>query len=305
MPFTVIRGHFHARGYSPDGDSLRFAPQDTALLGRLSGPRARVNARGHVQLRIEAIDTLETHYTPPAGGGVYAQPAQWAEAAAERLLGFAGITGVVWDAAHRTVVEAADGTPGFILSRAVEKNGRPVAFVFAGDPPEADGAEVFLDAARLEESYNHLALREGLAYPTYYTGLFRELRDSLTAATGAARAAGLGLWPTDGTEAGFDATSLAVITDRVPILPKLFRRLVEYMVSFDTAVGFREKMEESAEPVLDLTEQNFTHFDSFIEQAAGSTRIRLTRPPEALVFDEMVARPADQFSRLLDPSAAP
>ena len=304
MPFSAIAGRFHVTGYSPDGDSIRFAPQDVGLLDRLAGFRPRVNARGHVQLRIEGIDALETHYTPPSGGGVYHQPERLANAAMERLLAFAGITGVTWDAAHRTVLSARDGTPGYILARAVEKNGRPVAFVHAGDLPEQDGAEVFLDPRRLQESYNHLALKEGLAYPTFYTGLFQELRTALTAATAKARKGRKGLWRQDATEAGFDAVDLGVITGQVCILPKLFRRLSEYMVSYGTAKGFKAKMEQSREPVLDLVEQNFTHFDTFIAQDDGSTTIRLTRRPEDLVFDEMPSRPADQFSRLMGSETA-
>ncbi|UPG73923.1 thermonuclease family protein [Roseomonas gilardii subsp. gilardii] len=304
MPFWSIPGRFHVTGYSPDGDSIRFAPDDPAQLGRLGGFRPRINARGHVQLRIEAIDALETHYSPPSGGGVYHQPRRWAERAQELLLDFAGITGVVWDEGRNTVVSARDSTPGHILARSVEKNGRPVAFVHAGSSPFAVGEPVFLDTAYLAKSYNIIALRQGLAYPTFYTGLFRDLRDSLTAAVAQARTAGLGLWPEDRTNAGFDADSLAVITDGACLLPKLFRRLVEYMSSYGTALGFREKMQQSREPVLDLTQQNFTHLDSFIEQAEGSTRIRLTRRPEELVFDEMQNRPADSFSRLMGDAAS-
>src|SRR5690242_7793102 len=120
MPFTLIKGTFHVRNYSPDGDSIRFMPDDLATLRWLSGPPARYNQRGHVQLRIEAIDTLETHYAPPAGGGVFAQPQQYARAAAEALLSFAGIGAVQWSADGKSIVAAEDGTRGYILAREVE-----------------------------------------------------------------------------------------------------------------------------------------------------------------------------------------
>lgn len=304
MPFVVIKGRFHVVGYSPDGDSIRFAPDDLGTLGRLGGFRPKVNARGHVQLRVEAIDTLETHYSPPSGGGVYHQPDALARAATDRLLDFAGVTNLRWDDGRRTVLAADDGTPGHVLSRAVEKNGRPIAFVFAGDPPEADGDDVFLDAALLRGSYNHAALAEGLAYPTFYKGLFGDLRDVLAGASAAARAAGLGVWLTDGTNAGFDARDLTVITRDVPILPKLFRRLTEYMVSYGTAVGFKQKLAQSQEPVLDLARLNFTHFDTFVEQDEDSTAIRMTAFPETLVFDEMPQRPANGFSALMGSETA-
>lgn len=298
MPFRVIAGTFQAVNYSPDGDSLRFRPNDPELLGSLSGPRARINRRGDVQLRIEAIDTLETHYSA-AGGGTFGQPKDLARTARARLLEFAGITDVRWDRSDMNVVAARDGTAGHIVSRAVDKFGRPIAFVFAGDPPEQDGSDLFLDVARLRESYNHLALAEGLAYPTFYTGLFADLRDALTAATRQARAARLGIHDRDVTTAGFDATSLSAVTDEAVIMPKLFRRIVEHMVGLGTAVGFKDSLEASHEPVLDLATSNFTHFDSFVEQEPGSTRIRLTREPEQLVFDAMPQRPANHFAALL------
>lgn len=155
MPFKLIRGTFHVTNYSPDGDSIRFGPDDLGLLASLSGPPASVNSRRHVQLRIEAIDSLETHYSA-AGGGTYHQPLELALDAAEGLIDFAAITNVVWDSGHRSVVSADDGTRGYIASRSVEKNRRPVAFVFAGDPPEADGADIFLGVDRLLQSYNLL-----------------------------------------------------------------------------------------------------------------------------------------------------
>ena len=299
MPFTLIQGTFHVLNYSPDGDSIRFAPDDVTLVRNLAGSRARINARGHVQLRIEAIDALETHYSPPSGGGALHQPLALAQAATDRLLDFVGIGGVQWDQAHRTVIAAADGVRGHVLARTVEKNGRPVAFVFAGDPAEADGREVPLDVARLQGSYNFAALAEGIAYATFYKGLFADLRDALAAAAVAARAAGRGVYATDRTNAGVTATDLGVITDQASLLPKLFRRLSEYMVNFGTAVGFQARMAEAAEPVLDLTTATFTRFDTFIALAAGSVDRGLTRRPEELVFDEMPAQPPHPFSALM------
>jgi endonuclease YncB( thermonuclease family) len=304
MPFTLIKGTFHVRSYSPDGDSMRFLADNAALIRQLDGPPAKFNGRGHVQLRLEAIDALETHYSPPSGGSSLHQPLGAARAALDRLLGFVGISNVVWDQTHTSVLSAQDGTPGYILARAVEKNGRPIAFVYAGDPPEQDGATVRLDVARLQTSYNYAALTEGLVYPTYYQGLFHDLRDAMTQAAEAARDHGRGLYEIDKTNVGFDATTLHVITEESAILPKLFRRLSEYMVNYGTAVGFKQKLAESQERVFDLRLKNFTHFDTFVEQAGGSTSIRLMRRPEELVFDEMPARPVNLFSTLMGDNPA-
>ena len=196
-----------------------------------------MNGRGHVQLRIEAIDTLETHYS--TSGGTLHQPLDVALQAAEALLAFAGITNVVWNSNRTNIVSANDGTPGYILSRAVEKYGRPIAFVFAGTPDEEDGAEIILDVDGLAGSYNRLALADGHAYPTFYNGLFHDLREDLTLAARAARQANKGVYSVDATQTGVDASSLADLTERSAVLPKLFRRLVDYITETGTVEGFK------------------------------------------------------------------
>lgn len=298
MPFTLIKGTYHVLNYSPDGDSIRFMPTTPALIQTLSGGRPKVNARGHVQLRIEAIDALETHYSPPSGGGPLSQPVALAHAARTALLDFLSITNVIWSQNGGTVVSATDGTPGYILARSVEKYGRPVAFVFAGDAPEADGALVVLDAERMQSSFNCQALLRGLAYPTYYKGLFFDLRTALTAAVVQARSQKLGVYRDDITTIGAVISSLSIITDDRPILPKLFRRMSEYMVNFGSIRGFKQKLAMAKEPVYDLRQQNFTHFDTFIEQRGE--RIKLTRRPEELIFDETPTQTVPAFSLLMD-----
>ena len=62
MSFKVIKGTFHVVGYSPDGDSIRFKADKESNWDLLKGPKVKLNSKKHAQLRIEAIDTLETHY---------------------------------------------------------------------------------------------------------------------------------------------------------------------------------------------------------------------------------------------------
>src|SRR5918998_3008226 len=196
MPFFVIKGTFHIEGYSPDGDSVRFRADNKEHWAKLSGRPAELNAKNHAQLRFEAIDTLETHYKDTH------QPLKLATGALENLLEGLGITDVEWNETRTKVTEANDGTQGYILSRAVEEYGRPVAFVYTGTSPEEDGSEIFLDADRLRQSLNHQALEEGVAYPTYYEGLFHDLREALTEAVGLASEAKRGGWAEDLTNAG-------------------------------------------------------------------------------------------------------
>ena len=61
---TIIKGFCRIVGASPDGDSVRFYPHDPGVW-TTAGIPARTNSNGGVQLRLDAIDALETHYTPP------------------------------------------------------------------------------------------------------------------------------------------------------------------------------------------------------------------------------------------------
>ncbi len=277
MPFVVIKGTFHIEGYSPDGDSVRFRADNKEHWAKLSGPSVQLNAKDHAQLRLEAIDTLETHYQNTH------QPLELAIGALEHLLEGLGITDVEWNETMTTVTAANDGTEGYILSRAVEKYGRPVTFVYTGTSPEEDGSEIFLDADRMRQSLNHRALEDGVAYPTYYKGLFHDLREALTKAVSHAREAKRGVWAEDRTNAGFEVEGLRSITDEHVVLPKLFRRLAEYLEGGGSVVGFEEFLETRDEEVIVISTVHPTHFDTLVE-VDGNT-VRMTEPPENLLFE--------------------
>jgi hypothetical protein len=280
MSFTLIKGTFHVQGYSPDGNSIRFKAKDHSLWKKLSGPAVELNARGHAQLRIEAVDALETHYQGAC------QPPRPARAATSYLLSQLGIDEVIWDETHYTVVKAQDGTKGYILSRSTESNRRPVAFVFAGETEEKDGAEITLNEAILKESYNYRLLAQGLAYPMYYNGLFSDLRLPLTTAVTSARSEGKGLWPYDRTTKGFSVSSLKTITEEVAILPKLFRRIVDYMGAGGRIDGFKEHLQKGCEPLVRIKQVHFTRFDAIVDMRGD--KVRLAEAPENLIFMDKV-----------------
>ena len=137
---------------------------------KLSGRTVELNAKDHAQLNFEAIDTLEPHYEDTH------QPLELAIGALEHLFEGLGITDVEWNETRIRVTAANVGTEEYIISRAVEKYGRPVAFVYTGASLEEDGSEIFLDVDRMRQSLNHRALEDGVAYPTYYKGLFPDPR---------------------------------------------------------------------------------------------------------------------------------
>jgi endonuclease YncB( thermonuclease family) len=280
MSFRIIKGTFHVVGYSPDGDSIRFKAFNSANWASLEGIKVKLNTKQHAQLRIEAIDTLETHYENQH------QPLLFAEAAATRLFALLGITDVVWNASHSIVTSAKDGVEGLIVSRTTEENGRPVSFVFGPNPGVQDGQEIFVDAKLVRKSVNYRMINEGLAYPTFYDGLFYDLRKLLADQSQKARAKSKGLWAVDTTNKFVQINGLRDVVDNHVLLPKLFRRIVTYLKTsggvFD-AQKFVAYLKKGNEKVLVLNKLHFTHFDNLIE-IDQTGKIRLSEPPEDLVF---------------------
>ena len=206
MPFTLIKGTFTPAFGRPDGDSLRFVPDDPAPLFRLRrrGRPPRVNPNnGSVQLRYEAIDTLESRAFE-----------RWATAATDSNLELAGTDGGRREAR------------GHVFSNQLGPHGRPIVFVFAGDTDAEDGSEVFLTAEDIVSSLNVRQLERGLAYPLFYDTLFDDLRERCREVSLAARRESRGLWPDDRTleEVAFELDLAAL----PPIWPKLWRRIEAY-----------------------------------------------------------------------------
>jgi endonuclease YncB( thermonuclease family) len=283
MGFHLIKGTFHVKGYSPDGDSIRFRAVNEANWGLLGLRHLNINSQKDVQVRLGEIDTVETHFCAP--GGEVHQPRSLAHVATDFLLRQLQIDDVVWDRDHRNILQAKDGTPGYILTKHKDTNGRPVSFVFTGTPPEQDGSNIFLDGKRLKQSLNYQTLAVGNAYPTYYQGIFSELRKTLTEAATKARTKNLGLYKLDKTNSGVLLDKLAVIIHEQPILPKLFRRLAEFIGGEDSPNldGFLDWLAtRDTKPVMIVSTHSFTHFYHLIE-VNGQT-VRLLELPENLIF---------------------
>jgi hypothetical protein len=278
MSFTAIKGTFHVVGYSPDGDSVRFKALNDANWLLLDG-KVRLNSKMHAQLRIEAIDTLETHYD-----GQH-QPLEFADAATEKLFSYLGISNVVWNASRSKVLSAEDGTEGFILSRMAEKNGRPVSFLFGPELDFPDGQDVFLDTKLARKSVNYKMLRQGLAYPTFYDGLFYDLRGLFANQTQKVRKKKKGLWAADRTNKYTQITGLVDVVDQYVLLPKLFRRIVAFFKENEIFDGkqFIAFLKKQPEEVFVLSKLNFTHLDNLIS-LDDKGRIRLSERPEELIF---------------------
>lgn len=289
MPMTLVPGSYKIVGASPDGDSIRFYPDDPAIWGR-HGIVVKANASGGVQLRLDAIDALETHYTPPRAPTPWHQPAELGQGAAAALLDLLGFSDVVRDDRGYVTSATPDSVPGWILTKFADKYGRAVATAYAGTPPAPTTGtdQLFLDVATLRASVNFQLLDAGWVYPTFYSKLYFDLRDELAATTVAAREAGRGVWAEDATLPGFTLTSRDQLTDSLVILPKLFRRLAEYLTLDDTCgvslAGFPAFLAAYGDMLFTVPAGQSTSFDTLV--AVSGQEVRLTLPPEQIVFIE-------------------
>src|SRR5690242_8582760 len=219
----AIRGQLVIVGKEPDGDSVRFIPDDAALFAELrNGHRVRITkSDGSVQLRFEAVDAAELHY------GTAAQPL--GEKARNELLQWIGFTDVEYaPGTTRVTASQPAAVRATILSKAVERNGRPVSFVLLeGDARGLRSGEwTDLDTPLLGRTLNARLLETGMAYYTVYTSTpYRtELKRIASRARRANGGRGRGVWRADCSK-GFKLVDQASIgPDGQLILPKLFRR---------------------------------------------------------------------------------
>jgi endonuclease YncB( thermonuclease family) len=287
MPLHAIAGTYRIVGASPDGDSIRFYPDDPGAFDA-AHLRVRTNASGGAQLRLDAIDALETHYTPRSAPAPWHQPAGLGQGAASALLDLIGFTAVERNA--RGVVTTAEpaSRPGYILTRFADKYGRAVAFAFAGEREGGTGAPVFLDVPELRRSLNQRLLADGWAYPTFYSKLYVDLREYLAATAGEAREAGLGVWAGDATLTGASVASREQVQGELVVLPKLFRRLADYLTldepgSVDLA-GFTAFLAAKDDRLFTVPAGQATALDTLVRVEGQAFTLAL--PPERIVFLE-------------------
>ncbi|MFF4442795.1 thermonuclease family protein [Streptomyces sp. NPDC001621] len=285
MPMLLIKGFYEIKGTQPDGDTVHFTaddPTEWSLVGGGAGRAVEHNAVGRATLRLDAIDALETHYGPTR----VHQPPQFAHAARDELLSRLGFTDVQRGSGETVTATTPETVPGFILTRGADVHGRCVALAGNGPAPGTSGLEIDVDAAVLRTTVNHHLLTEGLAYPTFYRSLFTSLRTEMAAAATEAREAGRGLWPSDVTTTGAKITGLASLTDDAVILPKLFRRLVDYLhLSMPLAClpAFLAGVQDRFSILSTGERRAGLHH---IVEVTNDHTVRMTHPPEDLLFED-------------------
>src|SRR4051794_10876454 len=286
MPMLCLAGTYAVVGTEPDGDSIRFVPTNPPDWAKVGGRhRVRVNAHGGAQLRLDGIDALETHYAPRGGHRLH-QPLGFARAAGSELLEWLGFEEVVCDEEKVTSV-ATDHVPGFLLTRSADVHGRCVVLIGRGDPPSESGKDTHVDIALLRTSANHHLISAGLAYPTFYAQLYVDLRREIAERAAAAREGSDGLYVEDATADGAEVVALQTLTDDAVLLPKLFRRLVDYLhLNGDdpSLAGFPAFLSQRDDRLYIISAGQKTGFDTVVE--VENQVVRLTHPPEDLLFDE-------------------
>ncbi|MEC3979963.1 thermonuclease family protein [Amycolatopsis sp. H20-H5] len=286
MPLTLIKGTFQLVGASPDGDSVRFYPDDPMATAK-AGLKVRLNSRGGMQLRLDAIDALETHYR---AGAMWHQPVEFGSGAAAKLLTHLGFKKVERNDKGIVTSATPEQVPGHILTRFADKYGRAVAFAHAGQRPgrSVDGAQVRVDVKALKTSANYKLVAEGLAYPTFYSLLYPDLRQALADAAVAARTAGSGLWAQDVTNKGFRLKSRKQLSEELVILPKLFRRLADYLALDESGgvslTGFAHYLDTRDDRLFTVPDGHSTEFATLV--TVQRQTITLTVEPERIVFAE-------------------
>jgi hypothetical protein len=245
MPYTLIKGQFVIHypetprlGPEPDGDTVKFRPENPALVNALMRPGfgPDFNAQSMISIRFEAIDALETHYQEMH------QQLEFALRARDRALEIMGFGAVDYfdDAGLEYKVRQVQHhpRPGYILARTLDHHGRIVAFAYEGDTNEPDGSAVMLRADRAAASINARLIAEGLVYPSFYDSLPVDLRGGLRELAVTARANDRGLHPlATGTPARRARVDNLAMLQTLVLFPKLFRRLGSYFAAGNSGLG--------------------------------------------------------------------
>ncbi|MFC9328719.1 nuclease [Kitasatospora sp. NPDC057015] len=242
MPMLLIKGTYRILGTQPDGDTLHFTPQDPGFWCDVPG-RNRVarNSRGGGKLRLDGIDALETHYQGVGPDFVNQPLDDGAHSARDELLKWLGFTTVVQGEDEKVTASTPETVPGYVLAGGADTYGRCIAMAGRGPLPSGtkDGDRIDVDVNLVNQSANHHLLSRGLVYPTFYTNLPQELRLDMADTAKQARTSAVpgSVWAKDATRTGATVTGLSSITTDLVILPKLFRRLADYIRLFGPSLN--------------------------------------------------------------------
>jgi hypothetical protein len=288
VPAFLINGTYRVTGGAPSGDSMRFYPDDPQAFRDL-GIAARTNSSGGARLRLAGVDALEIAYTPRGSVISWHQPPDLAVAGVTALATALGFVSVERGDNGSVASSVPTAVPGHALVTGADLHGRMVGFAFpARRRGIADLSTVPLDVAGVRDSANWMLLRQGLAYPVAFSRLHPDVRAELVAAAAHAGRQQRGVWPRDVTHDGFRLADREQLQDDVVLLPRLFRRLADYLeIEGPDGVnlsGFPAYLAARDDRVMTVPDGRVTGFGSVVE--VRQQTLRLTVPLEQLVFFE-------------------
>jgi endonuclease YncB( thermonuclease family) len=274
--YKVIAGTFHVKGFQPDGDSIRFQANKPEHWDFFKWGSESEKKSPKKQLRIEAIDAMETHYEG------YHQPRPFALAALESLLELLNIKTVTYSLSVTHIVDADDGKAGFIASASIDRFSRPVSYVFPKSVKLKDGDVMDSNTLPVEKSINFQLAREGLAYPTFYKTTDRVFAEKIRAVVARAKSTRRGIWSIDRTS-DFTIWDVSTLQDDILLMPKIFRRLVGFFDRYPDFSKLQEYMEKQKD---NLELWNGTKHRSLAELMKFSgRRIQMKTPVEDILFN--------------------
>lgn len=274
MDYYLIKGCFHVVGYSPDGDSLMFRANNDRHWEKIVTEHRSMfnqkleNGEGAVQLRLQGIDALETHYSPAPipkpkdlkksssskaekpKQGKFRQPAVFGDLATTTLLEQFGVEpkSIKWrrsgwggayiselsiqkgSRSRNINTKHADELEGYIVVNDMDRKGRPISWVFPGKSSTRDGSRLTTSSLQkiLKRSGNYKLVSTGLVYPYFFFTLEAALRDVLMHAVKNAQRQKMNIWSVDESAKGITTRKLSEFTEEHLIFPYLFRRLIKH-----------------------------------------------------------------------------
>ncbi len=127
-----------------------------------------------------------------------------------------------------------------------------------------------------------------MAYPTFYSKLYFDLREALAKTADTARRDRLGVWAHDVTLPGFELLSREQLEDELVVLPKLFRRLAEFLSLDESGSaslrGFRAFLAQHDDRLFTVPAGQATGLHTLVR--VRGAHVRMTIAPQQVVFVE-------------------
>jgi len=297
MAYRIIKGTVSIDRKSPDGDTLSFHidnHEEWIWPKTQYGRFPKFNSKYQANIRFEAIDALEIHFTVQ---NVYPQitvkqPLDLAKNARDRLLDLCGFdrSTITENDRHRISDPLKQKMPVTLAYNGIDPFGRLIGFVFTEDmgfDVSDKKPTVLLSVEDIKKSVNAKLLKEGLVYPTFYGGLYPVLRNALIQLTQDAKRQPNGIWARHQNEFIFDRKPDIKQFENFVMMPKLFRRLTTHIGMNGAISNFRNYLRKSNDMVVDTRDVRLTDFSSFVrteEINNNEYKLWLSHEAEELVF---------------------